>query len=60
MPQPNAESRSAAKPLYRRFWGHYQKGPTQVWVTTGGKDHWTLVPRWRLALAVFSRKDVWL
>lgn len=31
---------------------------SRVWVTTGGKDHWTLVPRWRLIVAAFSRKDV--
>lgn len=31
---------------------------SRVWITTGGKDHFVLVPRWRLIAAAFSRKDV--
>ena len=36
----------------------YVAGPTRVWVTTGGKDHFRLVPRWRLIVAALSRKEV--
>ena len=32
----------------------------RVWVTTRGKDGFRLVPRWRLFLAVFARRDVYL
>ena len=42
-----------------RSW-RYKRGPTRVWVTTGGKGDFDLVTRWALIRAAFSRKDVWL